>query len=514
MHITTFVFRGIDVVEVEVQVQLTGGVPNLLIVGLPDKAVGESRERVRAAIHALGLSLPPKRVTINLAPADVLKEGSHYDLPIALALLCALEVIPLAAVARYSALGELSLDGTIRPVGGVLPAAVDAAGRGLGLICPEACGSEAAWAIRHQEARKDSHNAPFNDPLAINILAAPSLGAVIDHFAGKALLLPPAQKIETDHVTGTDLKDMRGQEAAKRVLEIAAAGGHHMLMRGPPGAGKSLLAMRLPGLLPPLSPDVALKVSMIHSVARTLPEGAILRHRPFRAPHHNASLPSLVGGGTRAGPGEISLAHGGVLFLDELPEFSRAALDGLRQSMETGETVVSRANAHVTYPSRYQLVAAMNPCRCGYFGEPQGMCSRAPGCAETYQARISGPIMDRIDLFINMSAVRPDVLAQTGNDHESSATVRARVIAARQVQQARYADSSACNAHVAGEGLEADLSDEARSLLTKAVESFHLSARGYYRAIKVARTIADLAGQQGIDHQAIGEALAYRWHRP
>ncbi len=503
-HITTFAFRGIDVIPVEVQVQITGGLPNLLIVGLPDKAVGESRERVRAAIHAIGLALPPKRVTINLAPADVLKEGSHYDLPIALGLLCALEVLPIDQVTRYSALGELSLDGTIRAVGGVLPAAVDAARRGVGLICPVACGGEATWAAGRQ-----------GEP--IDVLAAPSLLELISHFQGKARLPAPTQKMEELDASLADLRDVRGQESAKRVLEIAAAGGHHMLMRGPPGAGKSLLAMRLPGLLPPLTPPQALEVSMIHSVAQGLAGGAILRRRPFRTPHHNASLPSLVGGGMRATPGEISLAHGGVLFLDELPEFGRSALDGLRQSMETGQTVVSRANAHVTYPSRYQLVAAMNPCRCGYFGEPQGMCGRAPGCAETYQAKISGPIMDRIDLFVNMQAVKPDALTR-GAPGESSKEVRARVLAARDVQERRYrepafaADPPSCNAHATGAVLEDMLHSDARTLLAQAVESFHLSARGYYRAIKVARTIADMAQESTIGHHHMAEALAYRWH--
>ena len=335
-RVETVAFQGIDVLTIVVQVQVTSGLPAFTIVGLPDKAVAESRERVRGALHALGLGLPPKRITVNLAPADVAKEGSHFDLPIALGLMVALEILPADAVADRVALGELALDGAISPVAGVLPAAVDAAARSRGLICPADCGPEAAWAA--------------DESGPIEVLAPPSLLALVNHIKGSQVLAAPTPRIAARANNGRDLSDIRGQETAKRALEIAAAGGHNMLMVGPPGAGKSMLAARLPGLLPPLTPAESLEVSMVHSVAGLLPDGGILRERPFRDPHHSASLPALVGGGQRAKPGEISLAHRGVLFLDELPEFSKPTLEALRQPLETGRTVIARANHHVAYP--------------------------------------------------------------------------------------------------------------------------------------------------------------------
>ena len=388
-RINTVAFQGIDVLDVDVQVQVAGGLPAFRVVGLADKAVGESRERVRAALNALGLALPPKRITVNLSPADLVKEGSHYDLPIALGLLSAMGVLPGDDLATYCVLGELSLDGSIRPVAGVLPAAIHASARGLGLICPAAQGGEAAWAS------------------GIEVLASDTLLALINHFKGTQVLTAPAPKFAEGLARDTiaDLCDIKGQESAKRALEIAAAGGHNLLMVGPPGAGKSMLAARLPGILPDLDPAEALEVSMIHSVAGELEEGRLMRRGPFRNPHHSASMPSLVGGGARAKPGEVSLAHLGVLFLDELPEFQRAALEALRQPLETGSSVVARAAAHVRYPARFQLIAAMNPCRCGYLDDPQACCTRAPVCAADYQAKISGPLFDRIDLCIDVPAV-------------------------------------------------------------------------------------------------------------
>ena len=388
-RISTVAFQGIDVLEVDVQVQVAGGLPAFRVVGLADKAVGESRERVRAALNALGLALPPKRITVNLSPADLVKEGSHFDLPIALGLLTAMGVLPGDDLATYCVLGELSLDGAVRPVAGVLPAAIHAAATARGLICPGAQGGEAAWAS------------------GIDVLAPDSLLALINHFKGTQILSPPAPKIADRAAgdAGPDLIDIKGQESAKRALEIAAAGGHNLLMVGPPGAGKSMLAARLGGLLPDLDAAEALEVSMIHSVAGELEDGRLMRRRPFRNPHHSASMPSLVGGGLRARPGEVSLAHLGVLFLDELPEFQRSALEALRQPLETGSSVVARANAHVRYPARFQLVAAMNPCRCGYLDDPQQCCTRAPVCAADYQAKISGPLFDRIDLTIDVPAV-------------------------------------------------------------------------------------------------------------
>jgi len=385
-HVNAVAFQGIEVLDVDVQVHIASGLPAFTVVGLPDKAVAESRERVRSALTAMGLALPPKRITVNLAPADLQKEGSHFDLPIALGLLAAMGAAPGDALAGYAAMGELALDGALAPVAGVLPAAIHASARGLGLICPAAQGGEAAWAA------------------GIDILAPSSLVALINHFRGTQVLTPPEPKIADDLGQHPDLADIKGQETAKRALEVAAAGGHNLLMIGPPGAGKSMLARRLPGILPPLVAEEALEVSMIHSVAGALPQGGVIRARPFRDPHHSASVAALVGGGLRARPGEVSLAHLGVLFLDELPEFQRPVLEALRQPLESGRAVVARANAHVSYPARVQLVAAMNPCRCGYLDDPAQACTRVPKCAQEYQARIFGPLFDRIDLHVEWPA--------------------------------------------------------------------------------------------------------------
>ena len=493
-HAPTIAFAGIDCLDIDVQVQVANGLPAFTIVGLPDKAVAESRERVRSAFTALGLALPPKRITVNLAPADLLKEGSHFDLPIALALLAAMGVLPADEVAEYVALGELGLDGSLASVAGVLPAAIAANAAGRGLICPAAQGPEAAWAGE------------------VHILAAPSLLALINHFKGTQVLAKPTARLAEDDPGHLDLKDIKGQESAKRALEVAAAGGHNLLMIGPPGSGKSMLAARLPGLLPPLEPAEALEVSMIHSVAGQLAEGKLLRRRPFRDPHHSASVPSLVGGGTRARPGEISLAHTGVLFLDELPEFQRAALEALRQPLESGRASVARANAHVVYPARIQLVAAMNPCRCGYLGDAALACAKAPKCGADYQNKISGPLFDRIDLHVEVPAVSPADLSLPP-PAEGSAEVAARVAAARAVQSERgRALAIRCNAQLDGEALErlAAPDTPGRTLLTEAAERLRLSARGYHRVLRVARTLADLDGSQSVRRLHVAEALGYR----
>jgi magnesium chelatase family protein len=502
-RVSSVAFLGIDVVEVDVQVQMAPGLPAFALVGLADKAVGESRERVRAALGAIGLALPPKRIVVNLAPADLLKEGSHFDLPIALALLAALGVVPAGELERYTALGELGLDGRLARVAGVLPAAIGAAAAGRGLICPAEQGGEAAWAGE------------------LEVLAPSSLIALVNHFRGTSVLSPPEPKLAGRGAGLADLADIKGQESAKRALEVAAAGGHNLLMMGPPGAGKSMLAARLPGLLPPLDPAEALEVSMIHSVAGLLEEGRLLTRRPFRDPHHSASLAALAGGGLRAKPGEISLAHRGVLFLDELPEFQRHALEALRQPLETGRVMVARANAHITYPARFQLVAAMNPCRCGHLDDPALACARRPRCGQDYQARISGPLFDRIDLHVEVPAVTAADLALPP-PAETSAVVAARVAAARQRQRDRYRMAAAksprgdpapaCNATADGELLEAVAAPDAdgRRLLLQAVERFKLSARGYARVLRVARTLADLESEAEVRRPHIAEALSYR----
>ncbi len=498
--IKTVAFRGIDVLDIDVEVQIANGLPAFTIVGLPDKAVGESKERVRAALHAMGLSLPAKRMTVNLAPADVNKEGSHYDLPIALGLLVAMDVMPQDAVQDFYALGELGLDGGLREVTGVLPAALQAQTQACGLICPQSSGSEAAWAGE------------------IEILAAQSLLQLINHFKGVQVLARPQARLD-HHVSKSirDLSDVKGQETAKRALEITAAGGHNLLMIGPPGSGKSMLASCLPGILPDLTPREALETSIIHSLAGTLPEGGLLRSRPYRDPHHSASQPALVGGGHKAKPGEISLAHHGVLFLDELPEFAKATLESLRQPLETGETLVARVNYHVTYPARFQLVAAMNPCRCGYFGQVEDECTKAPRCAEDYQSKLSGPFLDRIDLQVEVPPLSIEELG-TQPTGEPSSVVAQRVEKARLVQADRFAALSApslmrVNGDAQGKILEeiAQMEEDAERLMRSAAEKLKLSARGWYRMLRVARTIADLDGAPDkIGSPHIAEALSYR----
>ena len=496
-RVRTVAFQGIEALDVDVQVQMTSGLPAFTVVGLADKAVGESRERVRGALAAMGLALPPKRITVNLAPADMVKEGSHFDLPIALGLLATMGTLPGDVLDGYVALGELGLDGALAPVAGVLPAAIHASSLERGLICPAAQGGEAAWAGE------------------IDIVAAPSLLALINHFKGIQVLARPEPRLAEEAASGLDLADIKGQESAKRALEIAAAGNHNLLLVGPPGSGKSMLAARLSGILPPLTPAESLEVSMIHSLAGQLADGAVVRRRPFRDPHHSASMPALVGGGLRARPGEVSLAHLGVLFLDELPEFQRTALEALRQPLESGRIAVARANAHVTYPARVQLVAAMNPCRCGYLDDPGQACSRAPRCAADYQSKISGPLFDRIDLHVDVPAVNPADLSLPP-PAEGSKAVAARVARARQRQTSRFAAidgaTARTNAEADGQLLE-DIAtpDEAgRQLLLEAAQRLRLSARGYHRVLRVARTLADLDEAESVRRIHVAEALGYR----
>jgi len=494
-HAYTVAFEGVDARMVEVQCAITPGMPAFAVVGLPDKAVSESRDRVRGALSTLHIALPSKRITVNLSPADLPKEGSHFDLPIALALLAELEILPKDAVADTVALGELSLDGALVPVIGALPAAMAAAEEDRALICPAASGAEAAWVGGCQ------------------VIGAKGLMDVIQHMTGRTPLAPCDPGEVTHSPDSRDMRDVKGQERAKRALEIAAAGRHHVLLVGTPGSGKSMLASRLPGILPPLTPAEALETSMVHSLSGLIEAGGISRERPFREPHHTASMPAIVGGGRTAKPGEISLAHNGVLFMDEFPEFPRAVLETLRQPIETGEVMVARANAHIKYPCRFMLVAAANPCKCGYLSDPARACSRAPNCGEDYMGRISGPLMDRFDLRVDVPPVafRDLDLPSSG---ASSADIASRVVAARAIQSARFQGHPDMhqNADLQGDLLDqaTALDDPARILLTNAADRFGLSARGYHRVLRVARSIADLEATDAITRDHVAEALSYR----
>ncbi len=497
-RVATVAFRGIEAVPVDVQVHMASGMVAFSIVGLADKAVAESRERVRAALSAIGLAMPARRITVNLAPADLPKEGSHFDLPIALALMAAMGLLPADFISQYVVLGELSLDGSVEPVSGALPAAMAANARSLGLICPQACGSEAAWASDDMD-----------------ILAVNSLVQVLNHMKGTQVLTRPKPAIAETAGHLADFRDVKGQETAKRALEVAAAGGHHMLMVGPPGAGKSMLASRLSSILPPMDASEMLEVSTIASVAGELRSRGVSTIRPYRNPHHSASQAALIGGGHRAQPGEMVLAHNGILFLDELPEFQPRALEALRQPMETGEAVVARANHHITYPARFQLIAAMNPCKCGMAGEPGHVCKRGAKCAVDYQARISGPLLDRIDIQIELAAVSASDLALPP-PAEGSTEIASRVAGARAIQIERFTNLGMTglrtNAQLDGTLLEevARPDNQGLSLLQDAAGAMNLSARGYHRVLRLARTLADLDGQEMVTRLNVAEAISYR----
>lgn len=495
ISLNSIIFNGMDATRIDVQVQLASGLskPDFNIIGLADRAVKESAERIKNVIGALNLSLPPRRLTVNLSPADVEKSGSHFDLPILCGLLCALNILPESELSKYVIIGEVGLNGTILKSDGVLPASIWANQNGLGIICPGEQGAQ---------ARMAGHT---------NILAPFHVLELINHFRGTQIL-PVPQMVAMQHsdVTVGDMSDVHGQAAAKRALEIAAAGGHAMLMVGPPGSGKTMLASRLPGILPDMTANEILETSAIYSIAGKLDGASLMTTRPFRSVHHTASAVALAGGGSDARPGEISLAHNGVLFLDELPEFSRQTLEILRQPMESGKIVISRAKRNATYPAQFQLIAAMNPCPCGHLGNAAMSCSRAPRCAETYQNKISGPLLDRIDLHVDVDAVNPwEMQPVSTKPVESSATIRTRVVAARNRQIARQ---GYINVYLDGPDLDkhAKMDDNLTTLLNTAAEKMGMSARGYNRIKRIARTIADLRGAENIELVDLTEAISYR----
>ncbi len=498
-EIFTVAFSGLEPVLVSVQISIMNGAPGLVIVGLPDKTVNESKERIRVAINSIGLSLPPKRITVNLAPADILKEGSHFDLPITLGILAGMEALPIIAIRNTIAMGEIALNGFIGKVIGVLPAAIHANQNNMQFICPEINGKEAALA-------GDS----------LEIIAAGNLLSLLNHLRGRQLLAQPsALKIKqiNNEKQYYCLSEIKGQADAKRALKIVAAGGHNMLMRGHPGTGKSMLASALIGILPDLEGQEILDAAIIQSLAGTLGEGTLSSKRPYRSPHHSASMAAIVGGGRNAKPGEITMAHRGVLFFDEIAEFQRSVLDSLRQPLEIGIVTIARAEMHVTYPAKFQFIAAMNPCKCGYAGDIGKQCKKVPYCVSEYNAKVSGPIMDRIDVIVDVENVNP-ILFNDLDNNETSQKVLREVIAARQIQKERYKNNDFyLNSELKGNLIEEFCilkNQQQKDIMQNFILKNRISMRGYSRILKLSRTIADLESCNDIESHHLLEAISYR----
>ncbi len=498
--INTIVFKGIEGVKIEIQIQMSRSIPGFVIVGLADKTIAESRERVRAAISSLGLSMPNKKITINLSPANLVKEGSHFDLAIASALLASMDVLPQLEISDYLILGELSLDSSILKVRGVLPAAIEANALGLGVICPFDNRNEAAWS---------------DNP---NIVAVKDLLQLINHFKGSQMVAPPELKRQEEKKNIVDFKEIKGQYIAKRALEIAAAGNHNIIMFGPPGTGKSMLARRMGSILPKLNAQEVLEASIISSITGNLNEESLITDRPFRSPHHNCTQSAMVGGGSgyNVNPGEVTLAHNGVLFLDEFPEFRYHVIESLRQPIEDKYVSISRSGNQIKYPSKFQLIAAMNPCKCGYLNDSMKACSKAPFCAQSYQSKISGPIIDRFDIRTEVGEEEFNLFdsdERPEQEYFSSVKMANRALKAREIQKLRYKESGIeTNSQASADILKRliKLDDKANELLMQSHRMFKFSIRSYLSILKVARTIADIANSEIVSKIHLSEAVKFR----